>query len=104
MTGQAVFSFVILKPEFKYDKEEALIKELTLQVRKNIGPCEYCHNILTGLALRYLCSRCPETYHSPTRSTEDKIRQDHASSAQEDKRWRGRFARKSGPDVLLSPY
>jgi len=38
MTGQAVFSFVILKPEFSYDKEDALIKELTLQVRKNIGP------------------------------------------------------------------
>lgn len=38
MTGQAVFSFVILKPDFSYDKEEALLKELTLQVRKNIGP------------------------------------------------------------------
>jgi len=38
MTGQAVYSFVILKPEFSYDKEDALIKELTLQVRKNIGP------------------------------------------------------------------
>jgi len=40
MTGQAVFSFVCLKPEFNYDpaNEKELQKELTLQVRKNIGP------------------------------------------------------------------
>jgi acetyl-CoA synthetase len=38
MTGQAVVAFVCLKPEFSYDKEADLIKELTLQVRKNIGP------------------------------------------------------------------
>ena len=38
MTGQAVYSFVALKPEFKYDSEGAVQKELTLQVRKNIGP------------------------------------------------------------------
>lgn len=40
MTGQAVFAFVCLKPEFNYDpaNEKDLQKELTLQVRKNIGP------------------------------------------------------------------
>ncbi|KAF8802010.1 acetate--CoA ligase [Phlegmacium glaucopus] len=40
LTGQAVFAFVTLKPEFKYDPndEAALIKELVLQVRKVIGP------------------------------------------------------------------
>jgi len=40
LTGQAVFSFVTLKPEFTYDvsKETELLKELTLQVRKSIGP------------------------------------------------------------------
>ncbi|KAG8851654.1 acetyl-CoA synthetase [Tulasnella sp. 330] len=40
LTGQAVHSFVTLKPDFKYDtgNEAALSKELTLQVRKVIGP------------------------------------------------------------------
>ncbi|KAF8190292.1 acetate--CoA ligase [Mycena galopus ATCC 62051] len=40
LTGQAVYSFVTLKPEFTYDanNEGALIKELVLQVRKVIGP------------------------------------------------------------------
>ncbi|KAI0284627.1 acetate--CoA ligase [Russula aff. rugulosa BPL654] len=40
VTGQAVHAFVALKPEFKYDRnnEEALNKELALQVRKVIGP------------------------------------------------------------------
>ncbi|KAG8705932.1 acetyl-CoA synthetase [Ceratobasidium sp. 423] len=40
LTGQAVHSFVTLKPEFEYDPAHsgALIKELTLQVRKVIGP------------------------------------------------------------------
>jgi len=40
ITGQAVFAFVTLKPEFKYDpnNEEGLNKELVLQVRKVIGP------------------------------------------------------------------
>ena len=40
LTGQAVHSFVTLKPEFEYDPSQsgALIKELTLQVRKVIGP------------------------------------------------------------------
>lgn len=39
MTGQAICAFVCLKPDYKYDeaKEADLIKELTLQVRKNIG-------------------------------------------------------------------
>ncbi|KAF9815222.1 hypothetical protein IEO21_04739 [Rhodonia placenta] len=40
LTGQAVYSFVTLKPEFTFDpnEEAALVKELTLQVRKVIGP------------------------------------------------------------------
>ncbi|EJU01370.1 acetate--CoA ligase [Dacryopinax primogenitus] len=40
LTGQSVHSFVTLKPEFEYDPkhEEGLEKELTLQVRKVIGP------------------------------------------------------------------
>ncbi|KAJ7620359.1 hypothetical protein FB45DRAFT_839568 [Roridomyces roridus] len=40
LTGQAVYAFVTLKPEFTYDlnEEGALTKELTLQVRKVIGP------------------------------------------------------------------
>ncbi|CCL99371.1 uncharacterized protein FIBRA_01389 [Fibroporia radiculosa] len=40
LTGQAVYAFVTLKPEFSYDPndEAGLVKELTLQVRKVIGP------------------------------------------------------------------
>ncbi|KAF8066861.1 hypothetical protein FPV67DRAFT_1496744 [Lyophyllum atratum] len=40
LTGQAVFAFVTLKPEFAYDpnNETDLVKELVLQVRKVIGP------------------------------------------------------------------
>ncbi|KIJ95754.1 hypothetical protein K443DRAFT_682777 [Laccaria amethystina LaAM-08-1] len=40
LTGQAVYAFVTLKPEFAYDPndETGLIKELVLQVRKVIGP------------------------------------------------------------------
>ncbi|KAJ7859513.1 hypothetical protein B0H14DRAFT_629195 [Mycena olivaceomarginata] len=40
LTGQAVYAFVTLKPEFSYDatNEAALAKELVLQVRKVIGP------------------------------------------------------------------
>ncbi|KAI0827271.1 acetate--CoA ligase [Trametes gibbosa] len=39
LTGQAVYAFVTLKPEFTFDSNEVgLIKELTLQVRKVIGP------------------------------------------------------------------
>ncbi|KAK1219964.1 acetyl-coenzyme A synthetase 2 [Marasmius sp. AFHP31] len=40
LTGQAVVGFVTVKPEFKYDpsNEEALVKELVIQVRKTIGP------------------------------------------------------------------
>ncbi|KAL0065901.1 acetyl-coenzyme A synthetase 2 [Marasmius tenuissimus] len=40
LTGQAVVGFVTMKPEFKYDpsNEEALVKELVIQVRKTIGP------------------------------------------------------------------
>lgn len=38
LTGQAVHAFVNLKPEFEVDNETELSKELTLQVRKVIGP------------------------------------------------------------------
>jgi acetyl-CoA synthetase len=40
LTGQAVYAFVTLKPEFAFDPSEegALTKELVLQVRKVIGP------------------------------------------------------------------
>lgn len=38
MTGQSICAYVTLKPDFEYDSEEALIKELVLQVRRNIGP------------------------------------------------------------------
>ncbi|KAH9021648.1 acetate--CoA ligase [Lactarius hengduanensis] len=40
LTGQAVYAFATLKPEFKHDPndETGLSKELTLQVRKVIGP------------------------------------------------------------------
>ncbi|KAG6380401.1 hypothetical protein JVT61DRAFT_8520 [Boletus reticuloceps] len=40
LTGQAVYAFVTLKPEFAYDPndEAGLSKELVLQVRKVIGP------------------------------------------------------------------
>lgn len=38
MTGQAITAFVVLKPEFVFDSEEALAKELTIQVRRAIGP------------------------------------------------------------------
>ncbi|KAF5325031.1 hypothetical protein D9619_010119 [Psilocybe cf. subviscida] len=40
LTGQAVFAFVTLKPEFTFDPadESGLVKELVLQVRKVIGP------------------------------------------------------------------
>ena len=39
MTGQAILAFVCLKPDYKYDesRESELLKELTVQVRKNIG-------------------------------------------------------------------
>ncbi|KAG8835825.1 acetyl-CoA synthetase [Serendipita sp. 399] len=38
LTGQAVHAFVTLKPDFDVDNETELSKELTLQVRKVIGP------------------------------------------------------------------
>lgn len=38
LTGQAVVAFVTLKPEFTFDSENELGKELILQVRKSIGP------------------------------------------------------------------
>ncbi|KAF9531243.1 hypothetical protein CPB83DRAFT_849625 [Crepidotus variabilis] len=40
LTGQAVYAFVTLKPEFQFDpnEEAAFLKELVLQVRKVIGP------------------------------------------------------------------
>ncbi|KAK7464861.1 acetyl-coenzyme A synthetase 2 [Stygiomarasmius scandens] len=40
LTGQAVYAFVTMKPEFSYDPadEDSLVKELVIQVRKVIGP------------------------------------------------------------------
>jgi acetyl-CoA synthetase len=40
LTGQAVYAFVTMKPEFDFEatKEADLNKELALQVRKVIGP------------------------------------------------------------------
>ncbi|EPQ29685.1 uncharacterized protein PFL1_02905 [Pseudozyma flocculosa PF-1] len=38
MTGQTIAAYVTLKPEFSYDSEEALVKELVIQVRRHIGP------------------------------------------------------------------
>jgi acetyl-CoA synthetase len=40
ITGQAVYAFVTMKPEFDLEatKEDALAKELAIQVRKVIGP------------------------------------------------------------------
>ncbi|SPO23902.1 probable acetyl-CoA synthetase [Ustilago trichophora] len=38
VTGQTIAAYVTLKPEFSYDSEEALTKELVIQVRRNIGP------------------------------------------------------------------
>jgi acetyl-CoA synthetase len=40
LTGQAVYAFATLKPEFKHDPndEGSLLKELTLHIRKSIGP------------------------------------------------------------------
>ncbi|KAG8894116.1 acetyl-CoA synthetase [Tulasnella sp. 408] len=56
LTGQAVHAFVTLKPEFKYDtnNEAGLLKELTLQVRKVIGPFAAPKKI-------YLVSNLPKT-------------------------------------------
>ncbi|CAO1622955.1 unnamed protein product [Parajaminaea phylloscopi] len=38
VTGQSIVAYVSLKDSFSYDSDEALIKELILQVRRNIGP------------------------------------------------------------------
>lgn len=38
LTGQAISAWVTMKPEFKGSVDENLVKELTLQVRKVIGP------------------------------------------------------------------
>ncbi|PWO00806.1 acetyl-coenzyme a synthetase [Tilletiopsis washingtonensis] len=38
MTGQTIAAYVTLKPNFNYESEEALGKELVVQVRKHIGP------------------------------------------------------------------
>lgn len=38
MTGQSITAFTSMKPEFLFDSEEALVKELTIQVRRSIGP------------------------------------------------------------------
>lgn len=37
-SGQTICAYVTLKPDFNYESEEALIKELVVQVRRTIGP------------------------------------------------------------------
>lgn len=53
ITGQAVFAFVCMKPEFdiKGTKEADLNKELAIQVRKVIGPFAAPKKIVSGLLL-----------------------------------------------------
>ncbi|CAO1636365.1 unnamed protein product [Sympodiomycopsis kandeliae] len=38
VTGQSICAYVALKPTFSYDSSDLLVKELVLQVRRNIGP------------------------------------------------------------------
>ncbi|KAL4401107.1 acetyl-coenzyme A synthetase 2 [Malassezia pachydermatis] len=47
MTGQSIFAFVALKPDYNYESNEALIKELTIQVRRSIGPFATPKSILS---------------------------------------------------------
>jgi acetyl-CoA synthetase len=56
ITGQAVYAFVTMKPEFDLEatKEDALAKELAIQVRKVIGPFAAPKKI-------YLVSDLPKT-------------------------------------------
>ena len=56
MSGQAICSFVCMKPDYKSNDEGSLIKELTMQVRKNIGPfaapkSEWDSEVLTKLTV-----------------------------------------------------
>lgn len=50
ISGQAVYAFVTMKPEFdfKQTKEADLLKELSLQVRKVIGPFASPKKIVSG--------------------------------------------------------
>ena len=52
LTGQAVYAFVTMKPEFDFEatKEADLNKELALQVRKVIGPFAAPKKIVSGPA------------------------------------------------------
>ena len=66
MSGQAICSFVCMKPDYKSNDEGSLIKELTMQVRKNIGPfaapkSEWDSEVLTKLTV---C--CQKSTSSPT--------------------------------------
>jgi len=38
ISGQTICAYVTLKPDFNYESEDALIKELVVQVRRTIGP------------------------------------------------------------------
>ncbi|WFD05978.1 acetate--CoA ligase [Malassezia vespertilionis] len=38
VTGQSITAFLALKPDYVYESGEALVKELTIQVRRAIGP------------------------------------------------------------------
>lgn len=52
ITGQAVYAFVTMKPEFDSagSKEADLNKELALQVRKVIGPFAAPKKIVSGFS------------------------------------------------------
>lgn len=56
ITGQAVYAFVTMKPEFDSagTKEADLSKELALQVRKVIGPFAAPKKIVSGPARQHL--------------------------------------------------
>lgn len=57
ITGQAVYAFVTMKPEFDQDNVDpaALNKEMAIQVRKSIGPFAAPKKIVSPLIpfLRY---------------------------------------------------
>jgi acetyl-CoA synthetase len=63
MTGQSICAYVTLKPDFSYDNEEALIKELVVQVRRNIGPFAAPKKIVITGDLPKV-SGIPSSFHS----------------------------------------
>ena len=66
-----MYAFVTLKPEFKYDESEeaGLIKELTLQVRKVIGPFAAPKKIFIVGDLPKTRSGKVRIHHHPTKTS-----------------------------------